>query len=109
MTTYEIELNNEYANQEFDGIFEEIQTPIHILLQTINNITFMSIFVNNEQIGEAFACFPNRFVIPYRYMINLAGGNFIFETQDDNYPNYENFNITCILNFVTKDELINEK
>ena len=105
MTTYQIELNNTYANQEFSISFDEIENSIHVLLQTINNAVFMSVFVNNEQIGEAFICHPNRLVIPYPYMQEILGGNFVFRTENDNYPNYENFGKTCNLYFITADEL----
>lgn len=104
MAIYEIELENTYSNQEFDVTFEEIENSIHVLLQTVNNILMMSVFVNNVQLGEAFMCFPNQPIIPYQYIVEELGGNFLFETQDDNYPNYENFGKTCILNFLTRDE-----
>lgn len=105
MSTYQIELNNTYANQEFSISFDEIENSIHILLQTINNAVFMSIFVNNEQLGDAFICLPNQLVIPYPYIQEIVGGNFIFRTENDNYPNYENFGTTCNLYFITNDEL----
>ena len=95
MTTYEIELEKTNANQEFDIVIDEIENSIHILLQTVNDILLMSLFVNSEQIGQPFMCFPNQPVVPYPYMQKLLGGNFIFETQDDNYPSYENFGSTC--------------
>ncbi|MBS6552952.1 MAG: hypothetical protein KH321_03300 [Clostridium sp.] len=105
MTTYEIELEKTNANQEFDIVIDEIENSIHILLQTVNDILLMSLFVNSEQIGQPFMCFPNQPVVPYPYMQKLLGGNFIFETQDDNYPSYENFGSTCKLYFVTLDEI----
>lgn len=107
MTTYAIDLNNEYANQEFDVTIEEIENSIHVLLQTLDGPLAMSVFVNNKQIGDPFICYPNQHVIPYPYMEDILGGNFIFETEDDNYPNYENFGKTCNLFFVTMDELRN--
>jgi len=107
MTTYAIDLNNEYANQEFDVTIEEIENSIHVLLQTLDGPLTMSVFVNNKQLGEPFICYPNQPVIPYPYIEDILGGNFIFETEDDNYPNYENFGKTCNLFFVTKDELTN--
>lgn len=108
MTTYAIELEKTNANQEFDIVIDEIENSIHVLLQTVNEVLLMSLFINNEQIGEPFVCFPNQVVVPYPYMQELLGGNFIFETQNDNYPNYENFGSTCNLYFVTLDELNNE-
>ena len=104
---YEIELNNENANQEFDIILEEIENSIHILLQTVDNLLMMSIFANSQQIGIPFICYPNQLIVPYSYMVDILGGNFIFETPEDIYPNYENFGKTCRLYFVTKDELEN--
>ena len=105
MSTYLIELNNTFANQEFSISFDEIENSIHVLLQTINNAVFTSVFVNNEQIGEAFICHPNRLIVPYPYMQKILGGNFVFRTENDNYPNYENFGKTCNLYFITADEL----
>ncbi len=107
MSTYEIELNKNNANQEFDIIVDELESSIHILLQTVNDALLMSVFVNSEQIGEPFLCLPDRPVVPYPYMQKLIGGNFIFQTQDDDYPNYENFGDTCLLYFVTQDEFTN--
>lgn len=105
MATYLIELNTGYANQEFDVIIDDLQRSIHVLLQTVDNFLQMSVFVDNAQVGETFICYPNQPVIPYLYMAEILGGNFIFETQGDNYPNYENFGSTCNLYFITLDEL----
>ncbi len=107
MTTYAIELNNIYPNQEFDLMFEDIKNSLHILLQTVNQVTLMSISINNTRIGHAFLCLPNTPVIPYPWIVERVGGNFVFETENNNYPNYENFGTTCNLYFVTQDELNN--
>lgn len=107
MATYEIELNNTYANQEFDIIIDGLGRNIHILLQTFQGISLLSVYVNNKQVGIPFICFPNQPIIPFPYMVEIVGGNFIFETQNDNYPNYENFGKTCKLYFLTMDELNN--
>ena len=105
MTTYQIELNNTYANQEFSISFDEIENSIQVQLRTVNKCVFMSVFVNNEQIGEAFICLPDTLVIPYPYLQEKAGGNFVFRTENGNYPNFENFGSTCNLYFITADEL----
>ena len=103
---YEIELSNEYANQEFDIDIPGAVVNIHVLLQTNeNNALLMSVFVNNELLGWPFTCRPNEFVLPYSYMQSILGGNFLFETVSDNYPNFENFGDECKLNFVTLDEI----
>lgn len=102
MQTYEIELDKTYANQEFDVVIDEISNSMHVVLNTINDALYMSVYVDNIIVGIPFICLPNRGVIPYPYMQDILGGNFIFETQDNNYPNYENFGTTCKLYFVTK-------
>ncbi len=105
---YEIELNNTYANQEFDVIIPDLSINIHCLLQTTdNNALLMSVFVNNEQLGIPFMCFPNQRIIPYNYLQEKLGGNFVFETISNNYPNFENFGDTCKLYFETLDEINN--
>lgn len=104
MTTYLIELNNDFANPEFDVMFEDIQNSIHVLLQTVNKALLMSVYINNQQLGEAFLCCPNQPVIPYKWMAERLGGNFVFETENNNYPAYENFGKTCNLYFLTLDE-----
>lgn len=106
MATYQIDLNPNYANQEFDISIDEIENSINILLQTtVQNALLMTISVNDEIIGEPFICVPNQAIIPYDYLIEKVGGNFVFITENDNYPSYEDFNNTCNLYFMTLDEI----
>lgn len=106
---YEIELNNTYANLEFDVNILDSDINIHVLLQTSEADTlFMSVYINDEQIGQAFNCCPNQFVIPYKYMVEKVGGNFVFETVSDEYPSFKNFGDTCKLYFITMDEIYAE-
>lgn len=111
MTTYKIDLNNTYPNQEFDLNIAEIENTINILLQTtVQGILLMTVSINDAVLGQPFVCYPNKPVIPYQYLTDKIGGNFIFETEGDNYPEYGNFNNTCNLYFITNDtiaELIN--
>lgn len=105
---YLIELNNTYANQEFDIDIEGIDNNIHCLLQTDdNNALLMSVFVNSEQIGIPYLCCPNQYVVPYPYQFKKIGGNFYFETVGDEYPNFENFGKNCFLYFETLEEMKN--
>lgn len=106
MTTYEIQLNSNNANQEFDLNIDEIENTISVLLQTtVQGALLMTVFIKDTIIGMPFLCLPNTAVVPYPYLVEQIGGNFIFDTQNDEYPNYVNFNDTCILNFVTLDEI----
>lgn len=107
MTTYAIELNNNYANQEFDLILDDIKNTIHVLLQTVNNALLMTVSINNNILGAPFLCIANTPIIPYQYLQDNLGGNFVFETVNNNYPNYENFGKTCNLYFFTLDEITN--
>lgn len=106
MTTYKIDLNNNYPNQEFDLNISEIETTLNVQLQTtVQGALLMTVSINDNIIGQPFICLPNQAVIPYDYLVEQIGGNFIFETEDNNYPSYENFNDTCILYFVTNDTI----
>ncbi len=114
--SYSISLNSSYANQEFDVQIDGLDKEIHVKLHTAFDVTYMSVTVDNEPLGETgddtvgfpFLCFPNQKVIPYAYMQEKLGGNFVFVTEDDNFPNYENFGTTCNLYFVTLDEMNEE-
>ena len=106
MTVYSVELNNNYPNQEFDLNIDNIENPLSVLLQTtVQGALLMTVAVNDEIIGQPFICLANQTVIPFPYLTEKIGGNFIFETSDNNYPNYANFNDTCKLYFVTLDEI----
>lgn len=106
MTTYQINLNNNYPNQEFDLNIDEIEDTLNVLLQTtVQGVLLMTISINDSVVGQPFICLPNTPVIPYQYLIDKVGGNFVFETEYNNYPSYENFNNTCILYFITNDTI----
>jgi len=106
MTTYQINLNNNYPNQEFDLNIDEIENTLNILLQTtVQGALLMTISINDSVIGQPFICLPNQAIIPYQYLVDKIGGNFIFETEGNNYPEYSNFNNTCNLYFVTSDTI----
>lgn len=101
-----IDLDNTYANQEFDIDIEGIDNNIHCLLQTDdNNALLMSVFVDDVQCGMPFLCCSNQAVIPYKYLIDKIGGNFIFDTVGYEYPSFENFGKSCFLYFLKSDEL----
>lgn len=103
---YSIDLNNTYANIEFDVNIPELDINFHLLLQTNDNGSlFMSVFLNGEQLGKPFMCFPNQLIIPYPIIQEKIKGNLYFETVKNEYPSYENFGKTCFLYFVTLEEI----
>lgn len=104
MTFYLVDVNPELANQEFDVTFDGANN-IHLLLQTVNNCIYLTVSINNEILGQPFLACPNRVIVPYPWIQERLGGNFVFKTENNNYPNFENFGTTCNLYFVTLDEL----
>lgn len=102
---YEIALEPKYANQEFDVQIDGVDKDIHIALRTVKDIILMSVTVDKELLGIPFICFPGQPVLPYPYMVEKLGGNFMFVTENGVYPNYENFGTSCNLYFITSDDL----
>ena len=108
MAVYEIELNN-IPNQIFTTTINDIDMEITLKLggEENNQIMFFALATNNEYLCPFVPVFANQGILPYPYMISELGGNFIFITDDDEYPNYLNFGTTQNLYFITEDELNN--
>lgn len=108
MTQYEIELNN-LPNQRFTTTINNIDMEITLKLagQNHNPVMLFSLSSGGAVVCPFVPCFANQGLLPYPYMIEQVGGNFIFITNDDEYPNYTEFGNTQSLCFVTIDELIN--
>lgn len=103
---YDIELTNQYANQEFSLQIDEVENIINILLQTTPaGVTLMTLSINNNILGEAFICTPNKLLVEQDYIINQLGGNFIFQCENNIYPNYSYFGTKCNLKFLTVEEI----
>lgn len=62
------------------------------------------ITINNTLILTSQRCVPGTPLIPYEYLTN---GNFIFITNNDEYPDYLQFQITQYLIYASQDELTN--
>lgn len=103
---YEIELNT-LPNQTFTTTINNVDMEVVIKLggQEDNQILFFALIVNNEYLCPFVPVFANQGVLPYEYMVTEAGGQFFFETENDEYPNYKEFGVLCKLYFVTLDEL----
>lgn len=74
-----------------------------IMLKTIQGLTYMSVWINDDVIFYNQLCVPNSFVNPYNYV--SQGGKFYFLCDDQEYPNYTEFNNTQKLLFLTDDEV----
>lgn len=103
---YEIELNT-LPNQTFTTTINNVDMEVILRLagEENNNIMFFALRMNDEYLCPFVPVFANQGLLPYDYMIAEAGGQFFFDTENDEYPNYENFGTTCKLYFVTEDEL----
>lgn len=97
MTKYLIDLK-QVPNQEFFINLQNRDMSVRIIDR---EILLFSLSVNNSYLVQNVPCFPNQEVLPYPYMAAEAGGNFMFVTENDEYPSWENFGKTCLLYFVT--------
>lgn len=104
---YEFELNNNLPNQTFTTSInnKDIEVVIKTAGSDDNLITLFALIVNNNYLCPFVPVFANQNVLPYKYMASEIGGNFFFITENDEYPNYKNFNNSCKLIFLTLDEL----
>lgn len=68
-----------------------------------SGITLASISYGGKTIASSVRCINNRFIIPYKYL--EADGNFMFKCDNEEYPNYKNFNRSCKLYFMDEDEV----
>lgn len=73
-------------------------------LRTIDDVTYMDVSMNGTVLISSAPCIPQQLIVPYAYLEG-AGGNFVFETMNDNYPNYKNFGAGDVLLYATNAEL----
>lgn len=92
---------NKVPNQELT--FIESDRAFRIQLRTIQDLTFMTVFLNEQPLIYSQLCTPNNFVNLYNYI--SVGGKFFFQCIDEEYPNYKKFGDTQHLVFYTEDEL----
>lgn len=92
-------------NQSLSVVINDVS--YEITLKLVEGIMEFSLSVNGNKVTDGERCFPNQFVLPYLYMVN--GGNFIFKTENEKYPNWEDFGSTCQLLFFSSEEIENAK
>ena len=97
--------NQSFSIRLDDSIYD---IRIHALnIVTVDGLAIPPIMVmdinrDNETILQGQRLVPGYPVIPYRYK---EDGNFVFITDDDNYPDYNEFGLTQFLIFATSAEL----
>ena len=106
MTTYAIELQP-LPNQQFSLTINNINMNVDLKAAASNDnqIMLFAMQINGEYVCPYVPVFANQGLLPYKYMVSIAGGNFFFETDQDEYPNWQNFGTSCYLYFITEDEL----
>lgn len=72
-----------------------------LTVKTILGITYMSVTADGEPVISLAKVIPNQNVIPYRHLTSNIG-NFVFEQEGDNYPNYQDFGDTVLLKYISK-------
>lgn len=106
MSQYEIELQN-IPCQEFSTTINNVDMTVTLKLAGDENnpIMLFALQINGEYVCPFVPCFANQGLLPYRYMVEEVGGNFFFDTENDEYPYWENFTTSSRLYFITSDEL----
>lgn len=99
MTTYSIDLKST-PNQEFFINILNRDMTIRIIDR---GLPLFSLYINGDYLVQNIPCFSNQGILPYPYMTTEIGGNFMFLTENDQYPKWDNFGNTCNLVFVTGD------
>ena len=97
---FTVELNK-VPNQELTFIVDN--NAFRVQLRTIQDLTFMTVFLNEQPLIYSQLCTPNNFVNLYNYI--SVGGKFYFKCIDEEYPNYKKFGDTQHLIYYTADEL----
>ena len=87
-------------NQTFSITLDGNQYDISLFVAT--NIMAMDIIRNDEVIIMGQRLVANYPIIPYRY---LEDGNFIFTSNNGDYPYYTEFNVTQQLIYLSQVEL----
>lgn len=86
----EIAINNTLPNQKFSFKTED-KTLVVELRTTSDNITLMSVSHNGNYVIQSIKVAPNCLLMCYDYL-QQDYGDFMFSTENDEYPYYKNFN-----------------
>lgn len=101
MVTFE--LDNTSPNQYFTIV--ESGHSIGIKLQTSYEMLFASVDIDEVAVSTSVRCVNNKPIIPYRAYAPKDIGNIFFYCSDDEYPDYKNFNSSCIIVYMTPEEM----
>lgn len=100
---YVFELNNKAPNQRFSTVVDGFHFDIE--LHTAFDMLFATVSIDGVVIKTSVRCVPYGWLIPYAAYAPEGCGNFRFETRDDEYPAYKDFNTSCRLVYMSKAEI----
>lgn len=101
MKALDIQTNN--SNQIVDFEYGGVSYKIHLF--TFKGLTFADININGDWIAYGVKCIPSSNLIRQKYL--TKGGNFRWNSVDEEYPYFEKFNKSQQLIFYTDEELSN--
>lgn len=101
MTTFDLDPNA--PNQQFTVV--EQGHAIDITLQTSGELCFATIIIDEKKVITSLRCVNNQPLIPYRAYTPRNIGNLFFYCSSEDYPSFLNFNTSCMLVYLTPDEL----
>jgi hypothetical protein len=88
-------------NQSFSITLDGNQYDISLYITT--NVMAIDIIRNNIPVIMGIRVLPYVPIIPYEYLEN---GNFFFNTENGDYPYFEQFNVTQQLFYLSQAELV---
>ena len=91
---------NQSLSLQIDQITYDLR--LHTCATGLDQITAVTLFINNVLILSGVRAVSGYPIIPYPYLEN---GNFTFVTMNDEYPNYTQFGITQTLVFGSQAEI----
>ena len=100
---YSFNLDTSKPNQRFSTVADGFQ--FDITLNTASDMLFATIAVDGVVAKTSVRCVPGGWLIPYMAYAPDGCGNFRFLTRNGEYPNYRNFNESCILVYYSAEEI----
>lgn len=89
--------------QSFDITLEGVRWTLAFRTPSNAEIdcALVSISKDGKSVLEGILCAPNALLMPYE----KEGGNFFFYCNEGEYPSWKNFEETCILYYLTSEEM----
>lgn len=90
------------ANQSFSSLLDDIN--YRLTIKETRGVMSVSISLDEIGVISGSRFFTDSFLIPYPHLEG-AGGNFIFTSEGDAIPDFEQFDVTQFLFYVTAAEV----